>query len=1087
MQPESVSAFPTSFAQERLWIAEQLTPGTAAYHVPVAVRLTGPLDRVALARAIELVVARHEALRTVFTQTDGHTAQIVVPEMRVDIDFTEMPPDDPAALEAVLRAQATAPFDLTHGPLLRVGLVRLRDDEHVLAVTLHHLVSDMWSCGVLLDELGRAYGAFVAGTEPDLPALPIQYVDFAVWQRAEVAARRAELTRYWRDRLDGATPLLELPADRPRPAVQTFRGAQEPVRLAPDTTARIRRLGREHGATPFMVLLAALQAVLGRYAGTRDVVVSTGVGTRGAQTERLIGCFINIVLLRTSLDGRPSFAELVRRAREVTVDALAHQDLPFDKLVEELAPRRDLSYNPYSQVMLIVQNAPLAIPAMPQLSVSPVGTARGATQCDLNVQLREVDGTLDGFVEYSTDLFDVATIRRLWGHLETLLEAGIDAPDTTVDDLPMLTRDELARTVVAWNTTAADLPDRCLHELVEEQVVRRPDAVAVTGPEGPLTYRELNARAGAVARRLRALGVGPDALVGLCVRRGAAAVVGMLGILKAGGAYLPLDPEYPAERLSFMLTDARPVAVLTQASLRERVPDDLGVPVLSLDEEAPAVPDAEPARVRPHHLAYVIYTSGSTGRPKGVTVTHRGVVNNVTDLNRLAGVGPADRALALSPLSFDMSVYEVFGLLAAGGTVVLPEPERAKDPRHWLELLDRYAVTVWNTAPTLLESLVDAAADRPPTGTVRVAFLGGDWIPVSLPARARAVFPRLSFVSLGGATEASIHSVVFPVASTDPTWTSIPYGRPMANQQLLIVDEALRPVPVGVPGELCLGGVGLVRGYLDRPGLTATRFVPHPYAGAFATVAPGARLYRTGDLARYRPDGVVELLGRLDHQVKVRGHRVELGEIAAALGQHAAVAEAVAIVRRDADEASRLVAYYVPVCRPEPTTTELRTHLKRTLPDYMVPEVFVALDALPLSPNGKVDRGALPAVAGQRPVLDTELVVPRSPIEEVVADIWRGVLQLDTVGVHDDFFDLGGQSLLATQVAALLRESFRVEVPLRAVFEAPTVAAQAELVSDAGRAGGVDVDTIAEIFLQVSRISDEEARAMLDDPAEVTS
>ncbi|OLE24755.1 MAG: hypothetical protein AUG44_18165 [Actinobacteria bacterium 13_1_20CM_3_71_11] len=1095
MQSESVSVFPTSFAQERLWIAEQLTPRTAAYHVPVAIRLTGPVDRTALARAVDLVVARHEALRTVFTQVDGHTAQIVVPAVRIGIEDSEVPPGDPAALDAVLLAHASAPFDLEHGPLVRVGLIRRTDDEHVLAVTLHHLVCDMWSCGVLMDELGKAYGAFVAGTVPDLPALPLQYVDFAIWQRDDVAARRTELAGYWRDRLAGAAPMVELPVDRPRPAVQSFRGAQEPVRLSPDTAARVGRFGLRYGATPFMVLLAAFQAVLGRYTGRRDIVVSTGVGTRGPQTENLIGCFINIVVLRTSLEGAATFVELVRRVREVTVGALAEQDLPFDKLVEELGPRRDLSYNPFSQVMFIVQNAPAPTPTMPGLSVSAVGIDRQATQCDLNVQLREVDGSLAGFVEYSTDLFDAATIRRLWTHVETLLEAALAAPTAPLDDVPMLTPDELAGTVADWNDTTTDFPDRCLHELFETRVAGQPDAVAVTGPEGPLTYRELDARANAVAHRLCTLGVGPDTLVGLCVQRGAAAaVIGMLGVLKAGGAYLPLDPDYPADRLSFMLADARPMVVLTQEALRERVPVDSGVPVVSLDGDlagtpGTAGPPAGPVPVRPHHLAYVIYTSGSTGRPKGVAVTHRGVVNNVTDLNRRAGIGPADRVLALSPVSFDMSVYEVLGLLAAGGTVVLPEPRHAKDPRHWLDLVDRYAVTVWNSAPTLLGALVDAAADQPPRpGTLRVAFLGGDWIPVSLPDRTRALFPGLTFVSLGGATEASIHSVVFPVESTDPSWVSIPYGRPMANQQLLIVDKELRPVPVGVPGELCLGGVGLTRGYLHRPGLTAARFIPHPYAGGFPVVPPGARLYRTGDLARYRADGVVELLGRLDHQVKVRGHRVELGEIAAILRQHAAVVEAVAVVGADSDSgAGRLVAYYVPLSRPEPTTSELRAHIKRTLPDYLVPEVFVALDALPLSPNGKVDRKALPPVAGQRPTLDTELVAPRSPLEQAVADIWRGVLQLDTVGVHDDFFDLGGQSLLATQVAALLRESFRVDVPLRAVFEAPTVAAQAELVSSAGQVDNVDVAAIAEIFLQVSRMSDEQARALLAEPVEVSS
>ncbi|MEU3554840.1 non-ribosomal peptide synthetase [Streptomyces fragilis] len=1106
MQTSQPTIFPMASAQERLWIVERLTPGTAAYHIPLAIRLTGTLDRAALHAAVQAVVDRHEALRTSFTQLDGVPVQVVADDVRIDLPVVDV---SEAGLEAALAEEAARPFDLSARPLLRTSLLRLADDDHVWTVTLHHLVSDMWSCGILLDEVAAGYAARLAGQEPALPELALHYPDFTIWQRERLTGPyRDRLLDHWRDRLEGAPRITELPLDRPRPAAQSFRGRQVPVTLAPELSAAVRDLSRRSGVTPFMTLLAAFQLLLSRCSGQEDIVVATGAATRTPETERVVGCFINTVLLRTSLAGDPSFAELLERVRVTTLDALDHQDLPFEQLVGELQPQRDLSVNPLAQVMFILQNAPVPTVALPGLQASVVAAERGGAQLDLDVQLREVDGVFTGFVEYAQDLFDESTVRRLWQHYEVLLGAALADPGQAAGDLPLLTPEELERTVVEWNDTAAPMPDRCLHQLFEERAAAHPDAPALAWTGGGLTYGELDARADRAAGRLRAAGVGPDVRVAVCLDRSAAMAVTLLGVLKAGGAYVPLDAAYPADRLAFMLQDARPAALVTDATLLDRLPvdpetgrvtgadDGFAVPVLltgSLeDADGPAgapqesgagqQPGAGQAPVRPGHLAYVIYTSGSTGRPKGVAVTHRGVVNNIADLNRGPSIGPGDSVLALSSPSFDMSVYELFGMLAAGGTTVLPDADAAKDPRHWAELVERHSVTVWNSAPTLLEALVAAYGDgRPARPTLRVAFLGGDWVPVPLPDRARALFPALDVVVMGGATEASIHSIVQPVGETGADWTHIPYGRPMANQQALVVDAHLRAVPVGVPGELCLAGVGLARGYLDRPALTAERFVPHPYAGTGPDLAPGARLYRTGDLARQAADGTIHLIGRLDHQVKVRGHRIELGEVDAALARHPMVGEAVTVVRLDEQgHGVGLTAHVVPSGDAEPTAGLLRDHLRATLPDHMVPDAYVALDALPLSANGKVDRRALPDASTARPLApSTAFVAPATALERAVADIWSTVLDVERIGVHDDFFELRGNSLKVTQVAAALSSDLRVDVPLRALFETPTVAGQAALTEAAGLRTGVDAAAVADIYLRVRAMDGAQTQDLL--------
>ncbi|MET0397551.1 MAG: amino acid adenylation domain-containing protein, partial [Longimicrobiaceae bacterium] len=1036
---------PLSFAQERLWFLDRLEPGSAFYNIPAALRLGGALDGPAMERALGEIVRRHEVLRTVFTEAQGSPVQTVAPP-----GAWVLPVEDLSHLgeaerdaEAARRAAADAarPFDLAAGPLFRAELLRLAEDDHVLLLCMHHAVGDAWSLDVLFRELSALYGAFREGAESPLPELPVQYADHAAWQRRVLHGEALEQQlAWWRERMADAPALLELPTDRPRPALQTYRGASERIDLPADLLERLQALGRSEGATLFMVLLGAFQVLLAKYAGSEDVVVGSPIAgrTRG-EVEGLIGLFLNTLVLRVELAGEPTFREALRRVREATLGAYEHQEVPFERLVEELQPERSLSHAPLFQAMFVLQEPAGAGGGLPGLELRRVSAAGTTSKFDLTLALARHPGGLAGSLEYATDLFDRATARRMLAHFARVLEQVAADADAPVSALELLDGAERRTVVEEWNRTDAGYPaGLCVHHLVEAQAERTPDAVAVVSGEAELTYRELDRRADALARRLAALGVGPDDRVALSLERGQGAMVALLGILKAGGAYVPLDPSYPAERLAYMLEDAAPRVLLTERSLADRLPSD-GLRVVLLDD-ADSTEDSAPVAGRspsPDNLAYVVFTSGSTGRPKGVAMPHRPLVNLLAWQQRGWRAPAAAATLQFAPASFDVSFQEIFSCWAAGGRVVLIPDGLRYDPAGLLDTLERAGVERLFMPSVALQHLAETADARGLVPSrLREVVTAGEQLRVTEPLRRWLGAVGAPLHNQYGPSETHVATAL--VLEGDPAaWPLLPaIGAPIANTRCYVLDGALRPAPVGVPGELYLGGVCLARGYLGRPELTAERFLPDPFS------AEGGRLYRTGDRARWLPGGALEFLGRADEQVKLRGFRIEPGEVEAALEAGPRVREAVVVVREDVPGERRLVAYVVPEDGAAVDAAALRAQLAGRLPEYMVPSAFVAMEALPLTPSGKVARRALPAP--ERDGAGEAYVAPRLPLEEVVAGIWGEVLLLERVGINLNFFDLGGHSLLLARVQARLREALGREVPIVDLFRFPTVASLAE-------------------------------------------
>ncbi len=1049
---------PLSFAQERLWFLDQLQPGTAFYNIPAALRLGGALDAAALERALGETVRRHDALRTVFAEAEGRPVQVILPFAGFVLPVEDLSALDGAEREAAARRraaeEATRPFDLAAGPLFRASLLRLAPDEHVLVMCVHHVVSDGWSMEVLFRELSVLYGAYRQGDPSPLPDLPVQYADYAVWQREQLEGEvlNRQLA-YWKGQLGGAPELLELPADHPRPPHPSHRGGTVPVQLSAALLERLQALGRGEGATLYMVLLGAFQVLLAKYAGTDDVVVGSPIaGRTRRETEGLIGFFVNTLVLRTDLGGDPGFREVVRRVRGVTLGAYEHQDVPFERLVEELRPERSLSHAPLFQVMFTLENAAGAGGAgdaggapgeagggIPGLEVGRMGADVPVAKFDLMLGLAATPQGLLGALDYSTDLFERATAERMAAHLERVLEQVAADADRPLSALELVGAEERAR-VEAWNATAVEYPsDAGIPALFEEWAARTPDAVALAFAGGSVTYAELDARANRLARYLRRYGVGPEVRVALCLERGPELVAAILAILKAGGAYVPLDPAYPAGRLAFMLADSGAAVLVTQESLRAGLPSADGVGVVSLDGAAAeiAAEDAAPlgAGTGARGLAYVMYTSGSTGTPKGVGVEHRSVVRLVRGADYVA-LGPDEVILQAAPVSFDASTLEIWGALLNGGRLALMSAAAPSLEELGRSLREHAVTTLWLTSG-LFQAMVEERLDD--LGDLRQLLAGGDVLPAWHVIKVRERFPHIRLVNGYGPTENTTFTCCYSVPNG---WSgaSVPIGGPIPNTRVYVLDEALRPVPIGLPGELFAAGDGLARGYVGRPALTAERFIPDPFV-------PGGRMYRTGDRVRWLAEGVVEYRGRLDEQVKIRGFRIEPGEIESVLRGMDGVGDCAVIVREDAPGDKRLVAYVVGDGEPD----ALRASLRGRLPEYMVPGAFVFLDALPLTPNGKLDRKALPApdYAGAADAY----VAPRTPTEEMLAGTWAEVLRLDRVGVAENFFHLGGHSLLATRVVSRIREVFGVELPLRALFEGPTVAEMAERVEEIRRAG----------------------------------
>jgi amino acid adenylation domain-containing protein len=1087
-----------SFAQERFWFVDQVMGSSAAYNIPVAVRLRGDLRVDVLERAFSEIVRRHEILRTHFSVEDDRPVQIVEPSHRVSLEVVDLMELEEGEREQAARRfideQTQTEFELTQGPLFRVHVLRLDTHDHVLHMVFNHLVFDGWSKLVLFRELGALYDAFVHGNPSPLQELGLQYADFAEWQRSWLQGEllEGELT-HWKESLSGMAEALEVPTDRPRPAVASMRGAWSRSTVPARTVEGLQALARREGASFYMTLLAVFDVLLHRYSGQDDVVLGMPVDGRDrVELQDIMGDFVDTVILRVDVSGALTFRELLDRVRKRMVDAIAHQRLPFEQLVRALEPERQLGRHPLYQVMLtlVPGGSPLELAG---LEIEEISAERASSPIDLTVFLEQRDGEYEAIWEYSTDLFEQDTIERMQGHFLRLLDAVVADPDRPVGELGMLSEAERERALASWDQPAIDYPVACVHELFEAQVAAAPDAPALAYEGETLTYRELNQRANRVAHGLRELGVGPETLVALCLERSLDIVVGILAVLKAGGAYVPLDPDYPAERLAFVLSDSQPRVLLTQERLLSRLPAHEAT-VVCVDRESELLEEVnsdnpEPL-ARPENLAYVIYTSGSTGQPKGVQVEHRQVARLLSATDEWFGFGPPDTWVLFHSYAFDFSVWELWGALLYGGRLVIAPHWTTRSPQALASLLVEERVTVLNATPTLFVSAQDELVQVGDDLSLRFVVFGGEAL---RPSALQPWFKRFgpdgpTLVNMYGITETTVHVTYRPLAPADFEQDVSPIGQPIPDLQLYLLDEHLNPVPPGVPGELFVGGAGVARGYLNRPELTAERFLPNPFGSG--------RLYRSGDSARYREDGELEFLGRIDDQVKIRGFRIELGEIQAAVLDHQGIGECAVVPFDAAVGDTRLAAYAVPAAdtagsvraalrsqqedqptgdelverlpvvpeRPaggpswesvEQLRNDLRAHLEDRLPEFMVPSSLTLLASLPLTANGKLDRKSLPAPVWEEQT-GAEFIAPRTPVEVSIAEIWQRVLGVDRVGVEDNFFHLGGHSLLAARVVTQVRKNFTTDISVRALFEHSTLAAFAERVAAARADVGED-------------------------------
>jgi len=1050
--------FPLSFAQQRLWFLDHLASQSHFYNESIAERLPYAVDPNVLRRALNEIVRRHDSLRTTFGAVNGQPFQIVQPKLVLPLPIVDLIGFPAAAREAealrLATEEAQQPFDLSRGPLLRAKLLKMDDEEDILLLTLHHIISDGWSMTVLLRELATLYEAFLQGLPVQLPPLPIQYPDFAVWQREWLTGDVLESqSAYWKEQLRGLTT-LQVPMDWPRPPVQTFKGAHCFFNISKHLSASLKDLSEREGVTLFMTLLAAFQILLHRYSGQDDIVIGVPIANRNrAELEPLIGFFVNTLVVRTDLSGNPAFRDLLKRVREVTVAAYAHQDLPFEKLVEELQPVRDLSHNPLVQVTFQLVNVPscweVTIDDIDGKAAGPLPVSTQTALFDLRVDLWE---TLDGLTcmfEYSTDLFEKKTIDRMTSHFKTLLYSITSDPDQLISELQFLSPVERHQLLVEWNKTTRGFPNRCIHELIEEQAERSPTAIAISFEGTHLTYSELNRKANQIAHYLRKHGVGPDTLVALCIDRSLEMIVGILAILKSGGAFIPFDAAYPEERLAFMLEDSEAPILLTQKRLLNRFAGHKAQ-VVCVDSEADLIARESERNVvsgvRPDNLAYMIYTSGSTGKPKGALLRHLGLSNLSAYQRRTFEINSQSRVLQFATLSFDASVFEIFMTLPAGGTLVLATQLSVLPGPALSRLLQEEHISFVLLPPSALLLMPYA-----PLPHLKVLTLAGEAFSAELVERWA---PGRRFFNLYGPTEATVLSTVAECRSGDRI---VSIGRPIDNVRCYVLDGYKQLVPVGVAGELYVGGISVGPGYFDRPELTKEKFVPDPFSAE-----PGARLYRTGDLVRYLPDGSLQFLGRIDHQVKIRGYRVELGEIETTLNQHTAVRDCLVMAREDTTGDKRLVAYVVPHDGEQIVAIELLQFLRNKLPQYMIPAAVIFLDGFPTTPSGKVDRRLLPAPEEATLQNVRQASEPGTELEISLSRVWQDLLHRKDIGLDANFFDVGGHSLLLVRLHDRLRREVNPELAIVDLFHYPTIRSLAEYLSHKQSSNNISFDRLED-------------------------
>lgn len=1088
--------FPLSFGQQRLWFLDQLDPGTPLYNNPATVVLKGKVNIPALEKALNEIIQRHEVLRTTFATENEQPIQVINDEMPIKlerIDLRHLPAAErEAAAMNLAKEEAQKPFDLTTGPLFRVTLMQLASQEYLMLLVMHHIVSDGWSLSIFIQEVAILYKVLAAGHPSPLPDLQVQYADFAHWQRQWMQGKVLdEQISFWKEQLKNAPPVLNLPLDHPRPNYQSTHGTTYFFGFSDQLRLSIEALAKKEDVTKFMIYLAAFDAFLHRITSQNEICVGTPIAGRNRkETESLIGFFVNTLVMRTDLSGNPTVRELLKRVKQAAVGAYGHQDIPFETLVEKLQPERDMAISPFFQVMFVHLDTTAQTLRLPDITIEPRQIDSGTAKFDLTFVIEENEEKLAGQIVYNTDLFEPETIERMAAQFQILFEGLAKDVEQRISDLPLLTEAEQTQITKTWNRAPQEFhapQSKSISELFEAQAKKASDEIALIYENEKLSYRELNDRANRLAHYLMVLGAAPEGLVGICLEQPIDMIVSLLAIFKAGAAYLPLDPAYPKERLALMIEDSAVSLIITEENLLASLPENNSQNIcLNRDREL----IAKQSKKNPisgaamENLAYVIYTSGSTGKPKGVMISQGAIADHCLNTKDFYELKNTDHVLQFASMNFDASLEQILPTLIAGAKLVLRGTE-IWSPQEFQKNISRYGLTVVNPPTAYWNQLLrecDQSELLNKNGQLRLFIVGGDLMSAeNLQLWEKTTLNSAKLLNAYGPTEATITSTTFEVPANfknNGLSSGLPIGKPTALRHIYILDQFFNPVPIGVPGELYIGGDCLARGYLNRSELTAEKFVPDSLSKI-----KGARLYRTGDLARFLPDGNIEFLGRIDNQVKVRGYRIELGEIEAMLNHHPAIDEAVVVARAEQEGDKRLVAYFViksDFKDQAPSSSELRNYLKENLPDYMVPGIFMPIEQMPRTPIGKIDRKALPAPDQDRPELEHEFVAPRNPVEQMIADLWAKTIGIEKVGIYDNFFDLGGHSLMATQIISRLRNIYNVEIPLRKLFEAPTVANLAMVIAEA-QAAQVGEEELGEMLDELEGLSEEEVEKLLVD------